>query len=317
MSIVGRPAPAALRAAAARQRDGQFHQGRAARSGENRAGPAPALGALVRPGMSVEATSTRAPSPSGGPTPRDSPRPRITPDEPASAPLPRPARALHPFAVTIRDSAPTPCVPMSASLGVLLGSIMAVLGSRVTTFGLADLRGGLHLGFDEGAWMTTSFGVGQMMIGVACPYLCAIFGARRVLLWGIALFFIASLLGPLFAESARLSSPRNSSAASAPAPSFRSPSVSSSAACRLAWSIYGIAVYAMNSELSQNVAASLEGWYSDHWSWRWIDWQYCLAAAADVRVHLVRRAAREDQNRALLISIGPDSPYAGLGFCLL
>ena len=31
----------------------------------------------------------------------------------------------------------------------------------------------------------------------------------------------------------------------------------------------------MNSELSQNVAASLEGWYSDHWSWRWIDWQYC------------------------------------------
>ena len=27
--------------------------------------------------------------------------------------------------------------------------------------------------------------------------------------------------------------------------------------------VYGIAVYAMNSELSQNVAASLEGWYSD------------------------------------------------------
>ena len=41
--------------------------------------------------------------------------------------------------------------------------------------------------------------------------------------------------------------------------------------------VYGIAVYAMNSELSQNVAASLEGWYSDNLSWRWIDWQYCVA----------------------------------------
>ena len=45
-------------------------------------------------------------------------------------------------------------------VGVLLGAIMSTLGTRVTTLGLADLRGGLHVGFDEGAWMTTSFGVG-------------------------------------------------------------------------------------------------------------------------------------------------------------
>ena len=45
--------------------------------------------------------------------------------------------------------------------------------------------------------MTTSFGVGQMLVGVASPYLGAIFGVRRVLLLGIVLFFIASLLGPL------------------------------------------------------------------------------------------------------------------------
>ena len=82
-------------------------------------------------------------------------------------------------------------------LGVLLGSIMATLGSRVTTFGLADLRGGLSAGFDEGAWITTSFGIGQMLVGVASPYLGAMFGVRRVLLLGILLFFMTSLLGPL------------------------------------------------------------------------------------------------------------------------
>jgi DHA2 family multidrug resistance protein len=122
--------------------------------------------------------------------------------------------ALHPIAAfhpRLRADAWRPYIGI---LGVLLGSIMATLGSRVTSFGIADLRGGLHVGFDEGAWMTTSFGVGQMAIGVSCPYLGAIFGARRVLLWGIALFFVASLLGPL-----------------SPNHSFRSPSVSSRAAC--------------------------------------------------------------------------------------
>ncbi len=45
--------------------------------------------------------------------------------------------------------------PYIGMLGVLIGSIIATLASRVTTFGLADLRGGLHAGFDEGAWITT------------------------------------------------------------------------------------------------------------------------------------------------------------------
>src|SRR5271165_854059 len=87
--------------------------------------------------------------------------------------------------------------PYIGLVGVLLGSIMSFLGSRTTTFGLADLRGGLSVGFDEGAWITTSFGVGQMLIGVCAPYLGAVFGVRRVLLLGVVLFFTTSLLGPL------------------------------------------------------------------------------------------------------------------------
>ena len=70
--------------------------------------------------------------------------------------------------------------PYIGLVGVLLGATMSTLGSRATTFGLADLRGGLHAGFDEGAWITTSFGVGQMLIGVASPYLGAVFGVTVV-----------------------------------------------------------------------------------------------------------------------------------------
>ena len=36
---------------------------------------------------------------------------------------------------------------------------------------------------------------------------------------------------------------------------------------------YGIAIYALNLELSLNISASLEGWYVEHHSWRWIFWQ--------------------------------------------
>ena len=48
---------------------------------------------------------------------------------------------------------------------------------------------------------------------------------------------------------------------------------------------YGIALYALNLEVSLNISASLEGWYIEHLSWRWIFWQnvplaigmwYCL-----------------------------------------
>src|SRR5690349_2970432 len=41
---------------------------------------------------------------------------------------------------------------------------------------------------------------------------------------------------------------------------------------------YGIAAYGLNLELSLNIPASLEGWYLDHLSWRWIFWQGAILA---------------------------------------
>ena len=176
--------------------------------------------------------------------------------------------------------APTPRLsldsfrPYVGLLGVLLGSAMGTLGSRVTSFGLSDLRGGLSAGFDEGAWITTSFGVGQMLIGVASPYLGAVFGVRRVLLLGIILFFTASLLGPLSPNlPAFLTIYFLGGVGSGTFIPLTISFILRNLPSRLI--VYGLAIYAMNSELSQNIAASLEGWYSDHWSWHWIDWQYC------------------------------------------
>ena len=206
--------------------------------------------------------------------------------------------------------------PYVGILGVLLGAIMSTFGTRVTSFGLADLRGGLHLGFDEGAWMTTSFGVGQMLIGVACPYLGAIFGVRRVLLHGISLFFVASLLGPLSLNlSAFLVAQFLAGVGSGTFIPLTISFIVRNLPARLV--VYGIAIYSMNSELSQNVAASLEGWYADSWSWRWIDWQYCLALPL-MFACIWYGTPREEIKTALRDELDwPGLAYSGVGFSLL
>ena len=206
--------------------------------------------------------------------------------------------------------------PYVGILGVLIGAILSTIGSRITTFGLADLRGGLHFGFDEGAWMTTSFGVGQMLVGVACPYLGAIFSVRRVLLHGMALLFVASLLGPLSPNlTAFLTAQFLAGVGTGTFIPLTIGFVVRNLPQRLI--LYGLAVYAMNSELSQNVSASLEGWYSDNLSWRWIEWQYC-AAVPVMFACIWYGAPREKVNMELLRHLDwPGLAYSGVGFALL
>jgi DHA2 family multidrug resistance protein len=206
--------------------------------------------------------------------------------------------------------------PYVGMLGVLLGSIMGTLGSRVTSFGLADLRGGLSAGYDEGAWITTSYGIGQMLVGVASPYLGAVFGVRRILLLGMLLFFLTSALGPVSPNlNAFLVMQFLGGVGSGTFIPLTISFIIRSLPARLV--VFAIALYAMNSELSQNVAASLEGWYSDHWSWRWIDWQYC--AGLPVMFGCIWYGVpREGINTALLRKLDwPGLAYSAIGFGLL
>lgn len=232
------------------------------------------------------------------------------------APVTVVGRALHPVAHAHPRLSADTLRPYVGIAGVLLGSIMATLGTRVTSLGIADLRGGLHLGFDEGAWMTTSFGIGQMMVGVCCPYLGAILGVRRVLLLGIILFFVSSLLAPLSPNlSAFLAAQFLAGAGSGTFIPLTISFIARSLPARLV--VYGIAIYAMNSELSQNVAASLEGWYSDNLSWRWIDWQYCGALPL-MFACVWYGIPRESVKTELLAHLDwPGLAYAALGFSLL
>ena len=232
------------------------------------------------------------------------------------APVTAAGRALHALPVPYPRLSADTMRPYIGILGVLIGSIAATLASRVTTFGLADLRGGLHAGFDEGAWITTAFGIGQMVAGVCSPYLGAIFGVRRVLLLGMLLLFTTSLLGPLSPniDTFLIMQFLGGLGSGTFIPLTISFIIRSLPASLV---IYGVSLYAMNSELSQNVAASLEGWYADNWSWQWIDWQYCVAMPL-MFACIWFGVPREKINTALMRDLDwPGIAYAMIGFGLL
>src|ERR1700723_3523187 len=198
----------------------------------------------------------------------------------------------------------------------LLGAVISTLDSRITTFGLADVRGAVHAGFDEGAWITTAFTVGQMMVGPPSAWLGGVFGPRRVLTVSVVVFGIANALLPL---SPSLGYVFVFQAISGLASGTFIPLaigfVVQNLPTRLV--IYGVAAYSLNLELSLNIAASFEGWFDDYWSWQWIFWDTALLSPL-MLVCVVFGMPRQPVNRALLKSADwTGILYASVGFSLL
>jgi len=176
-------------------------------------------------------------------------------------------------AATAPTSAPVDApIPWLGLIAVLLGTFISTLTGRLSTFGLTDIRGALHAGFDEGAWITTAFTVAQMLVTPIAVWIGSIYGPRQILIIAALSFAATSALTP-FAQNL---------------PSFLALQFLSGlgSGCFIPLTLsfilrnmplrlwaYGVACYALNLELSLNISASLEGWYVDHLSWHWIFWQ--------------------------------------------
>src|SRR3979490_313059 len=79
---------------------------------------------------------------------------------------------------------------------VVLGAFISPLTGRLSTFGLADIRGAVHAGFDDGAWITTAQTVAQMFIAPIAIWVGGGYGPRPVLLDAAAAFAAVSLITP-------------------------------------------------------------------------------------------------------------------------
>lgn len=227
-----------------------------------------------------------------------------------------PHTLCHPADMAAQTKPTISIRPYIGTLAVLLGSIIATLDSRITTFGLADVRGAVHAGFDEGAWITTALTVGQMMIGPASAWFGAVFGVRRVLMISATVFCVSNLLLP-FASDLRsvLVFQFISGLSSGTFIPLTIGFVVLNLPPRMV--VYGVAAYALNLELSLNIAASIEGWFDDHWSWHWIFWDTALPAPIMIAcIHF--GMPRQPINRELLKHADwCGILYSSLGFSVL
>src|SRR5271170_8132035 len=96
--------------------------------------------------------------------------------------------------------APPEKIPWLGLLGVLLGTFISTLNTRLSTFGLADIRGAVGAGFDEGAWITTAQTSAQMFVTLISIWLAAAFGPRRILMGAAIGFAVTSLLTPFCSD---------------------------------------------------------------------------------------------------------------------
>jgi len=155
---------------------------------------------------------------------------------------------------------------------VLLGAAISTLTSRLSSFGLADIRGAVHAGFDDGAWITTAQAAAQMLVTPFAVWFGSVYGPRRILLIACVAFTVAEFLVP-FSEN--LPTLLVLQFVAGLGSGCFIPLTLSFILQRMSpklWT-YGVALYALHVELSTHISASLEGWYIDHASWHWIFWQ--------------------------------------------
>jgi DHA2 family multidrug resistance protein len=161
--------------------------------------------------------------------------------------------------------------PLLGVFAVVMGAGTASLAARLLSLGLADLRGHLGIGVDEGAWIGTAFNASTMFIGPLTVYLGALLGTRRVLLVCGVVFAAVSACLPfvhgygvliVLLAIAGLSSgtfyPLTISFALLNVP--------------LRFLAVTLGVYATSIEGALNFAPSLYGFYLNHLSWTWMFW---------------------------------------------
>lgn len=210
--------------------------------------------------------------------------------------------------------------PLFAVGAVLLGSFLANFDSRLTSVGLADLRGAFSLSFDEGAWLSTA-GIGsQILIAPAVAWLATVFGLRRVLGIPSLVYALISLIIPFVHDYTTLIvlSIAHGMLLGTFVPAtlmiiFRN--------LPMRWWLPAIAIYSIRVGFALDTSTSLVGFYVDHWGWQWLYWQgVVIAPLMGLMVYLgtprepvnVDLLCNADWGGMLLFGTAVSMIYAGL-----
>jgi MFS transporter, DHA2 family, multidrug resistance protein len=165
--------------------------------------------------------------------------------------------------------------PLLGIVGVVMGAGIVTLTGRMLTLGLADLKGSLGMGFDDGAWLGTAYNVALMFIGPFTVYIGGLLGPRRVLLAAAGLFTLICAFLPLIHSYTLLIT----ALVLAGLTSGTFYPLTLTFALRnipLRFLPFTLALYATSVDGAVNIAPSLYGWYREHLSFHWMFWNSAL-----------------------------------------
>jgi DHA2 family multidrug resistance protein len=168
--------------------------------------------------------------------------------------------------------------PLLGILGVIIGAGVVTLTGRMISLGLADLKGALGFGFDDGAWISSAYNIALMFIGPFTVYVGALLGPRRVLFLAATSFTLICLLAPLIHSYSLLIV----AMVLAGLTSGTFYPLTLTFALRnipLRFLPYTIALYATSVDGAVNIAPPLYGWYREHLSWHWMFWNSSVITA--------------------------------------
>ncbi len=161
--------------------------------------------------------------------------------------------------------------PILGILGVILGAGIVTLTSRMLSMGMEDLKGHLGIGYDAGAWISTSFDAALIFIGPLTVYFGALAGARRVLFLAAGIFTLCCTVLP-YIHSYGLLVAVLALAGLMSGTFYPLTLTFALRSIPVRYLPFTIALYATCVDFAVNVAPTLYGWYRDHLSWHWMFW---------------------------------------------
>src|SRR5262245_15520432 len=190
-----------------------------------------------------------------------------------AAPVAKPASLL---ALTSALPADLSHTPLLGIVAVNIGAAIVTLAGRFLSLGLADLRGHIGIGVDEGAWVGTAFNTATMFVGPMTVYIGALLGTRSVLLVCSGAFAIVSVCLP-FAQSYSMLIVLTAIAGLSSGTFYPLTLSFALVNIPLRYLVLTLALYATCIEGALNFAPSLYGFYRNHLSWEWMFWTSALA----------------------------------------
>ncbi len=157
-------------------------------------------------------------------------------------------------------------------LGMLLAVHVAGFNEHITEIGLADIRGAMHIGHDEGTWFTSIYEAFNIAAMAFTPWFYMTFSIYRFSIFMTAVLAMLSIPLPFMPDMVSLCFLRAAQGLSAGC----LPPVLMTVMLKYLpppIKVFGIGGYAMSATFGPNLGGPLEAMWFEHVGWRWLYWE--------------------------------------------